>query len=132
MWLTRSRREGHKLIYLDECVITRRSVSESEYTLPKQNVMIDKAKLNEPTLAVLSGISKERGQEHYRIFEKSVNNAKFEEYLTGLRAANGDKKIALFMDKLSVHRSDASKAVMKRLGFRAIYCVAYSPELNPI
>ena len=81
---------------------------------------------------MLSGISRERGQEHYRIFENSVNNEKFGEYLEGLRAANGDQKIALFMDKLSVHRSDASKATMRRLGFRAIYCVAYSPELNPI
>ena len=49
----------------------------------------------------------------------------------GLRAANGETKIALFMDKLSVHRSEKVKATMKELGFRVVFCVAYSPELNP-
>ena len=43
----------------------------------KENPRVDEAKLNEPTLALLAGISKEKGVEHYKIFEKSVNIAKF-------------------------------------------------------
>ena len=65
----------------------------------------DMSSLNEPTLALLSGISKEKGQEFYKIFPMSVNIPKFKEYLTLLREANGDDKIALFMDNLSAHRS---------------------------
>ena len=37
----------------------------------------DLAHLNEPTLAVLSAISKENGQELYKIYKDSVNIQKF-------------------------------------------------------
>ena len=92
----------------------------------------DLAHLQEPTLAVLAAISKEKGQEHYRIFENSVNIQKFKQYLQELRNLNGEDKIALFMDNLSAHRSEKSKAEMARLGFRCIFNVPYSPEYNPI
>ena len=92
----------------------------------------DLAHLQEPTLAVLAAISKEKGQEHYRIFENSVNIQKFKQYLQELRDLNGEDKIALFMDNLSAHRSEKSKVEMARLGFRCIFNVPYSPEYNPI
>jgi len=38
---------------------------------------VDMVRLNEPTLALLSAVSKEKGQEHYKIFELSVNIPKF-------------------------------------------------------
>ena len=88
--------------------------------------------MQEPTLAVLASISKEKGLEHHRIFDQSVNIPKFKEFLRELRAMNGEDKIALFMDNLSAHRSEKSKAEMARLGFRTIFNVPYSPELNPI
>ena len=92
----------------------------------------DLGHLQEPTLAVLAAISKEKGQEHYRIFENSVNIQKFKQYLQELRNLNGEEKIALFMDNLSAHRSEKSKVEMGRLGFRCIFNVPYSPEFNPI
>ena len=83
-------------------------------------------------MAVLSGISREKGQELYMQFPKSVNNEKFKEYLEKLRAANGNAKIALFMDNLSCHTAPDSRQVMKDLGFRCIFNVAYACEWNPI
>ena len=61
-----------------------------------------------------------------------MNIQKFKEYLRELREQNGDDKIALFMDNLSAHRSEKSKAEMARLGFRHIFNVPYCPEYNPI
>ena len=58
---------------------------------------------------MLNAISKEKGQEHYMIFPKSVNAAKFKKWLDAMRAANGDDKICLLMDNLSVHTSDKAK-----------------------
>jgi len=46
-----------------------------------------------------------------------VNADKFEEYLTNLRAANGDDPIALYMDNLGVHVSDRAKAKMREHQF---------------
>jgi len=92
----------------------------------------DLVMLKEPTLAVLSAISKERGQEHFKIFLNSVDIKKFKGYLQELRELNGTDKIALFMDNLAVHKSEKSKAEMTKLGFKFIWNVPYEPEYNPI
>jgi len=110
--LTRARNDGYRIIYLDETCFTRSSVPKTEYCLPKQNLPADLEHLSEPTLAVLSAISKEKGQEHFKIFPYSVNIQKFKTYLQELRAKNGDDKIALFMDNLSAHKSEKSRAEM--------------------
>ena len=78
-------------------MFTRKTVQDTEWARPKENMSIDVAKLEEPTLALLSGISREKGIEYYKIFDFSVNVDKFIEYITTLRAANGQDKICLFM-----------------------------------
>ena len=93
---------------------------------------VDVAMLDEPALSLLCGISKEKGIDHFRIFDFSVNIDKFLEYLIGLREAHGDAKVCIFMDNLSVHTSERAKAAMREHGFRYIYNVPYSPEYNPI
>ena len=93
---------------------------------------IDKAGIKEPTYAVLSGISREKGQELFMLFQKSVNVPKFQEYLTKLKEANNDAKICIFMDNLSVHTSNKSKDTMRQLGYRWIFNVPYAPDYNPI
>ena len=93
-----ARNDGYRIIYLDETMFTRKTVAEAEWTLLKENVQVDEAKLNEPTLALLSAISKEKGQEHFQIFPKSVDLKKFKEWMSKLRELNGNDKILLFMD----------------------------------
>ena len=75
--LTMARNDGYRIVYLDECMFTRKTVVQAEWTLPKENVRVDEDKLNEPTLALLSAISKEKGQEYFQIFDKSVKIPKF-------------------------------------------------------
>ena len=106
--LTKARNAGYRIVYLDETMITRKTVADAEWSRPKENMAVDVAKLEEPTLALLSGISREKGIEYYQIFEFSVNVEKFIEYITTLRAANGQDKICLFMDNLSAHKSERS------------------------
>ena len=59
--LTMARNDGYRIVYLDETVFTRRTLVDTEWALPKQNVSVDEARLYEPTLALLSAISKEKG-----------------------------------------------------------------------
>ena len=59
--LTMAKRDNYRIIYLDEAMFTKSALPKSEYYLPKQNVNIDKSQTNEPAMALLSGISKERG-----------------------------------------------------------------------
>ena len=93
---------------------------------------VDQALLNEPTLAMLSGVSKEKGQETYMIFPFLVNIAKFKEYLTKLREENEGEKICIFMDNLSTHTSQKSKDAMKTLGFKYVYNCPFMPDYNVI
>ena len=118
--LTKARNQGYKIVYADETMFTRKTVPDADWSRPKENPAVDVAKLDEPTLALLCGISKEQGLEHYQVFEQSVNKAKFAEWLRGLKAANENQKIAVFMDRLSVHTSGDSKDVMRELGIRWI------------
>ena len=126
--LTKARNQGYKIVYADETMFTRKTVPDTDWSRPKENPAVDVAKIDEPTLALLCGISKEQGLEHYQVFEQSVNKVKFAEYLRSLKADNENQKIALLMDQLSVHKSDDSKKVMRELGIRWIFNVSYSPE----
>ena len=130
--LSKVRRDGYRIIYLDETCITRKTVPDLEWALPKENVAVDVAKIAEPCLSMLAAISKERGIEHYRIFPRSVHLPKFKEWLSELRVLNGDAKICLFMDNLSCHTSDKAKKKMRELDFKYIYNLPYEPDYNPI
>ena len=130
--MTKCRNQGYRFVYIDETMFTRKTVPLTEWTRRKENVTLDQAQLNEPTLALLCGISKENGLEHFQIFNFSVNVERFIDYLQGLRSANENDKICLFLDNLSAHTSERSKEEMKRLKFRWVYNVPYSPQWNPI
>ena len=71
--LTRAKNDGYRVVYLDETCFTRTTMPKSEYCHQGKNMAADLVHLVEPTLAVLAAISKEKGLEHYKIFEKSVN-----------------------------------------------------------
>ena len=130
--LQKAKKDKYRIIYLDETCFTRKTVANSEWALPGNNVAINTKILDEPTLALLSGISLEKGQEHFKIFPKSVDVKKFKEYLEELRALNGTDKVCLFLDNLSSHTSKKSKSKMNELGFRYIFNLPYSPWYNPI
>ena len=66
-------------------MFTKSALPKTEYCLPEQNLNIDKSKAYEPAKALLSGVSKEKGQELYMLFPRSVNIPKFKEYLIKLR-----------------------------------------------
>ena len=84
-------------------MFTRKTIRNEEWSPPKENVRIDQAKLNEPTLAMIPAISMEKGQEHYKIYKKSVNTEKFVEYLKELRQFTADEKVCIFMDNIKSH-----------------------------
>ena len=59
--LAKAKKDNYRIIYLDETMFTRKTVADTEWALPGQNVSVDPKMLDEPTLALLSGISKEHG-----------------------------------------------------------------------
>ena len=79
--LAKAKKDGYRVVYIDETCFTRKTCPDTEWSLPKENMAVDTAMLDEPTLALLAGVSKEKGTEHFQIFESSVNVDKFLEYL---------------------------------------------------
>jgi transposase len=92
---------------------------------------IDTRKLDQKTIASIVGISAEGGVEMTMNFAKSVNIPKFKQYIQEIRELYPDEKIAVFMDRLNVHRSNKVRDYMSDLGMVRILNASYSPNFNP-
>ena len=66
--LTKFKNDGYRFVYLDETCFTRKTVADAEWSRPKENMTVDVKHLDEPTLALLCGVSKEKGVEHFQVF----------------------------------------------------------------
>lgn len=113
-------------------MFTRRTIHALAYSPRRENIEVDAAKLDEPTLAMVMAISAETGIEHHDVFPKSVNHERFIVFLERLRSVVGTDEVALFMDNLSVHKKDTVREAMTRLNMRPIYNLPYAPDYNPI
>ncbi len=76
---------------------------------------------------LLAAVSREAGLEASMIFTKSVNSARFIEFLEMVHKLHDNMKLAIFMDNLSVHRSRLVRDRMNELDIKAVFNVPYSP-----
>ena len=81
---------------------------------------------------MIAGISFYRGVEILSIHPKSINVQKFLPFLDELRQMHFSDDIAIFVDRLSVHRSKLVQERMKELSIGCIFNSSYSPNNNPI
>ena len=77
-------------------------------------------------------MTEEKGISLIMIYEQAINNADFCHYLKKLRVKFGKRPIALFMDRLPVHKSKDVKEWLEKLNIEPVFNVSYSPEFNPI
>ena len=75
------RSKGFRIIYVDETMVTKSTIATHEWTNKYKNFEIDMKDFGKETVAVLAGISKEKGLDYLTTFDKSVNIPKFKEYL---------------------------------------------------
>ena len=101
--------EPYRIIYLDETVFTSKTIRKSEYTSNRDHLRITQTLVNQPVYALIFAISEEKGIEYSEVFEKSVNKEKFTEYVLDLRRFNQFDRIAVFLDNMSVHKSNVVK-----------------------
>ena len=65
------------------------------------------------------------------IFEKSVNQIKFIEYLVELRKRHPFDRLAIFMDNLRAHKTNAVMEKLEELQIKCVFNVPYQPDMNP-
>ena len=97
--------QGYRIIFIDEICVTKSTIPTHEYSPLRQPIEIDLRGFSNKTIAVLAGISSAKGVEFAYTYEKSVNIENFFDFLKRLRQKYPFDKIALFMDRLSVHTS---------------------------
>ena len=100
---------------MDECYITSKTMSTSDYTLSKTHHRIPMPKVDQPTYSLVLAISEEQGLEHYDIYKKGFNEEMFANYLDNLYIENKHIKIAIFMDNASYHKTTKLKLKMNEL-----------------
>ena len=76
-----------------------------EYSARRQPFKVDLRQYQSSCIATVAAISLERGVDHVMNFPNSVDRAKFIRFLSQLARRNRGQKIAIFMDRLNVHRS---------------------------
>ena len=123
---------GFRILYVDEMMVTKKTVPTHDWAAKYDNVKIDYAQFDTGAVAAVAAISAERAVDHVSLFDFSVNRDKFKLFLQELRDKYFFDDICLYLDNLSVHRSAEIKARMDELGFGYIFAAAYSPGLNPI
>ena len=124
--------DGYKIIYLDECLMTTKTLHTSDYTNKNIKHRIPLVQVSQPAHALLFAISEEEGVEHYRIYKNSVDQYKFAGFLDELYIANKHHKIAVLLDNLTAHKTTSVLQKMAELEIEHIYNVPYQPDYNPI
>ena len=119
-------------MYLDETMVTKSTIPTHEWSDENHQLQIDYKQYARSGIAVLAGVSQERGVDLMMSFEKSVNIEKFKVWLDELRARHFLDDICLVLDNLRVHHSNAAVERMDELGFEYVYTPVYSPDSNPI
>ena len=95
-------------------------------------IKVDPREYHRKTIASIASISNQKGPELIMNFEKSVDRAKFIAFLKKLRQCNPFIPLALFLDRLAVHRSNEVQEAADKLKIILILNASYSPNFNPI
>ena len=97
---------GFRIVYLDETMVTKSTMPTHEWSGPHHRLEVDYNQFSETAIAVLAGVSQERGVDLMMSFKNSVNREKFKVYLEELRARHFFDDICIVMDNLRVHHSN--------------------------
>ena len=125
--------ENAKIVYLDEINFTKRSISLCEWSQKNSNLAIDQKDIMVGYKSVLASITETEGIGLHEGYSQAITGKDFANYLVKLRHRYPRRKLAVFMDQLSVHKEVAHvQPTYVKERITPIFNVAYSPEFNPI
>ena len=108
------------------------TIPKLEWQMKNTLLKVDPRDYHKKTIASVAAISHQKGPELILSFAKSIDRPKFIAFLKKLRQCNPFVPLALFLDRLAVHRSNDVKEEAKRLKILLIENASYSPDFNPI
>ena len=126
------RRKGFEIIYADEVMFTVRTLPQKAWSAVNMPFAMDLKQVSPKSVAVIASISLNRGVELYNMHPRSINTPKFLVFIEDLRRKRWADDIALFVDRLSVHRTKAVRERLDELSIPLILNASYEPDYNPI
>ena len=119
--------KGFRAVFLDEMMVTKRTIPIGDWSLPTVHSEIDLSRIDTKPIAVLGCISLENVFDLVRTSPKSINTNKFLIFLQELRDKYWADDIVIVMDNLSLHKCIRSKERMDEMGFEYLFTPPYSP-----
>ena len=114
-------------MYIDEVMFTKKTFLDRSWSLPRKPLECDGTLLNMPAIACVVAVSEKNGLDLLMTFPQSVNKDKFADFVKQLRAKYPFRRMALYMDQLSVHTSKATARVLREQRFEWVFNPPYSP-----
>ena len=108
-------------------MFTKSSNAKREWSRRKHNFTLPCESLGAKYTAVLAAISEGCGFECFTLYDEAVNQEHFIAFIERLAEINKGKSLAIVMDNLAAHRTNAVKDKMRELGISWIFTVPYSP-----
>ena len=123
---------GKRLIYVDEAMFTTSTMLDRGYSGKRQNVTLEEKLVSSPALAVVAGVSSERGLEAFHLKPASIDSEAFMQFLLTLLESAKPSEFVIFADNCRVHHSKKVAEFLKANQIEIIFNVPYAPEYNPI
>ncbi len=120
------------VVFLDEAVFTFNTFSKKAWSGPNESITVRDHALKVKTQAFIAAITLEQGLISYSIIPKSIKTEEFKAFLYQLSDYFEGKPFAVFLDNLSVHKTNLSKDVFSELKIIPIFNIPYSPQFNGI
>ena len=130
--LEEAKKEHHDIVWIDEVMFTTRTQAEKAWSHKYDPFYVDMQKTNMEPIAVVAAVSERYGVDLVMMFERSVNQHKFKEFLLKLRNKYPFRRMALVLDNLTAHKTKSVLKYMEEAGLKSIFNVPYSPDYNSI
>lgn len=124
--------KGLKLVFLDEAVFTFNTMATRAWFSAYDCLKLRDAETRIKTMALVAAISEDKGLEGYMLHPRSISSPQYIDFLETLSAMYDSKPFAIFLDNLSVHKTNEVLEVYKRLKITTVFNVPYSPQFNGI
>ena len=113
-------------------MFTKHTMKTHEWSSKYENITVPCESMNIGYTAVIAAISEGCGFEYIELHDRGINGPLFISFLFELEKLNKGRKVTLFMDNLTAHKTPEARAAMDLLKFEYIYNVPYSPQFNSI
>ena len=125
--LTKAKEQEIPVVFLDEAVFTFNTFKDKAWSSAYSSMKVNDFTVRVKTQALLAAVNLEQGMFEYTIHPRSIRTEEYQEFVRKLSERFSGNPSAIFMDNLSVHKTNISKEVFKELKIILIVNLPYSP-----